>query len=302
MRITIVGATGFVGRALTRALVARGDAVTALVRDVERAATALPLAATRAPLPRDRAAWSAAVARADAVVNLAGEPVVGRWTEAKKAALRSSRVDLTRALAEGVAALAPEARPRAIVQASAIGFYGGDNRVVDERSTAGDDALAQLCVAWEGAVAPAIAAGVRVCVVRIGVVLGKGGGALDAMVAPFRLGLGGRVGSGEQWVSWIALDDLVAMSLWAIDTESASGVFNAVAPEPITNATLTRALGRALHRPTFAIVPGFALKAVLGEGAAVVLGGQKVASTRAAELGFAPRVRSIDEALSIALA
>ncbi len=301
MKITIVGATGFVGKALARALVARGDAVTALVRDVDRARAILPKGPTLEALPRDREAWSTALAGADAVVNLAGEPVVGRWTTEKKAALRSSRVDLTEALVAGIAALTPSSRPRAIVQASAIGYYGGDNRVVDESSAPGSDLLARLCIDWEAAAAPATTLGVRLCLIRIGVVIGKGGGALDAMLTPFRLGVGGRVGSGEQWVSWIALDDLISMLVFAIDHDAASGPWNAVAPTPITNATLTRALGAALHRPTIAVVPAFALRAVFGEGAAVMLGGQKVASTRAAALGFSARVTSIEDAIAIAL-
>ncbi len=242
MRVTILGATGFIGRRLSAALRARGDdVVEASVRDPARAA--------------------AASAGSDVVVNLAGAPVAERWTAASKAAMRRSRVDATRAYLEALSHV--ERRPHAYVAGSAIGYYGTSfTATFTEASPPGPDWLAQLCVAWEAAADDAGGLGMRVAKLRTGIVLGTGGGALGKLLPIFGLGLGGVIASGEQWSSWIHIDDEVGIALHAID--GADGILNATAPDPVTNRDFTRALGRAVHRPAIAPVPAFVAGLMLG--------------------------------------
>jgi hypothetical protein len=300
MNVVVTGATGFIGRALVRRLLASRHAVTAWSRDAARARTGLPDACEVAGVDPRGPIEPALLRGVDAVVHLAGESVAGgRWSASRKREIRGSRVTSSRALVDAIGALPPGERPRALVAASAIGYYGdrGDE-LLDESSAPGDGFLAELCVAWEGEVRRAEQHGVRVAVIRVGVVLGKGGGALEAMLGPFRLGLGGRLGSGKQWMSWIHLDDLVALLKLAAEDERVAGVVNGVAPSPVSNATFTRELGRALGRPTLLPAPAAALKLALGEMASLLLASQRVAARRAAELGFAFRWPELGPALA----
>jgi hypothetical protein len=276
MKIGVLGATGFVGRHLCPALAARGnDIVTASLRDPSAAAQA--------------------VAGCDIVVNLSGEPVAQRWTPEAKHAISYSRVELP---AQFLAALATQtAKPSAYISASAIGYYGAsETATFTENSPAGDDFLAGVCVAWERETFRARDFGMRTVALRTGVALGPDGGALTAMLPPFRMGAGGVVGSGKQWVSWIHVADLAGIYLAAIDR--GDGVYNATSPNPVTNAEFTKTLGRALHRPTFLPVPEFAIKGMLGEGASVVTTGQRVVPERTlGELRYEFRFPQLAEAL-----
>ncbi|MDB5072910.1 MAG: hypothetical protein JWM87_4021 [Candidatus Eremiobacteraeota bacterium] len=280
MRVTILGATGFIGRRLGAALRARGDvAVEASLRDPLRAAQAS--------------------AKSDVVVNLAGAPVSVRWTEAAKRAMTTSRVDLPRAYLDALAHV--EDRPRAYVSASGVGYYGTSlTQTFVESSGPGRDFLARLCVAWEAEADRAAALGMRVAKVRTGLVLGLGGGVLGKLLPVFRLGAGGVVASGDQWYSWIHLDDQIGIYLQAID--GTDGVLNAAAPNPVTNRDFTHALGRAVGRPTLFPVPAFAATIMLGEGGYILTEGQRVLPERTLGEGYAFRHPDLDEALKSLLA
>jgi len=234
----------------------------------------------------------------EAVFHLAGESVAeGRWTHAKKLRLRESRVSGTRNLVRTLVGL--EKKPKTLVSASAIGYYGdrGDE-ILEESAAPGEGFLAEICVAWEGEARKATDAGIRVVNPRIGLVLGKDGGALAKMSTPFKLGLGSPLGHGRQWMSWIHIDDLVGMMLYAAQCEQISGPINATAPNPATNRDFTKALGRTLRRPTvFPSVPGFALKAALGEFASVLLASQKVVPRAIQAAGYEFAYPQLDEAL-----
>jgi len=276
MRVTILGGSGFIGRHLGAALRARGDAV------IESSL-------------RDPAAAAEASAGSDVVVNLAGAPVAVRWTDASKRAMTVSRVDAPHAYLDALAGVGN--LPGAYVSGSAVGYYGyrRTNVPFDEVSPAGDDFLARLCVAWEAEADRAGALGMRVAKIRTGLVLGRDGGVLAKLLPLFRLGLGGVIATGDQWNSWIHIDDEIGIVLHAID--GAAGVLNATAPNPVTNRDFTRALGRAVHRPAIFPVP-FAATLMLGEGATVLTGGQRVLPRRTEESGYVFRHPSLDEALS----
>jgi uncharacterized protein (TIGR01777 family) len=280
MKIVLAGASGLIGHALAARLRADGHAVIRLVRRPAAAAderTWAPSASgagARASAPAPSGASGvpgaavpgvpAEVAAADAVINLAGAGIAdGRWTARRRALLRTSRLEPTLAL---VAALRAAPRPRVLVNASAVGYYGdrGDE-LLTETSALGSGFLAELCRDWEAAAEGAESAGARVVRVRFGVVLAAQGGALPRLLPLFRLGLGGRLGSGRQWMSWIALDDAVGVLRWALGGEGVRGPVNVVAPEPVTNGTFTAALAHALHRPVFLPVPGPLLAVALGE-------------------------------------
>lgn len=295
MKIAIGGGTGFVGRALAEALRARGDAVTVLSRRGGEGLTTYDPASARS--------WAEVVAGHDAVVHLAGESVGQRWTPSVKQAIRESRVGSTEALVAALEALAPEARPRVLVTASAVGYYGprGGRERCDEASPAGDDFLASVVIDWERAARRADDLGVRAVQLRIGIVLGERGGPLDKMLLPFKLFAGGPVGSGEQVYSWIALDDVVGLALLALDDARVSGPLNAVSPGAVTNAELARAIGRVLGRPAFVRTPAFAVKLAMGEAATIALDGQRVVPAKALELGYAFRHPELDSALAAAL-
>ncbi|MEU1009881.1 TIGR01777 family oxidoreductase [Streptomyces sp. NPDC005890] len=294
-RIAVAGASGLIGSALVRSLTADGHEVVRLVR--------------RAPRGADEVRWdpgrryvdTAGLAGCDAVVNLAAAGVGDRrWTPEYKRLLRDSRVLGTAALAEAVAALPRP--PRVFVNGSAIGFYGdtGD-RVVDEDASPGDGFLAALCVEWEEAAAPAQDAGVRTVCARTGLVVARGGGAWGRLFPLFRAGLGGRLGDGRQYWSYIALHDEVAAIRHLIDHDDLSGPVNLTAPQPLTNGEITAAMARALHRPAVFAVPAPVLRAVLGEMAGDVLGSQRVVPKRLLESGFRFAFPGIDEAIRAAL-
>jgi uncharacterized protein len=293
MKITITGASGMIGAKLVERLRARGDEVTTLSRNPSSAGAV-------AWQPEDEPAPAAALAGRDAVIHLAGENVAQRWSDDAKRRIRSSRELGTRHLVAGIEAADP--RPRVLVSSSAVGIYGphGDEEL-DEQTPAGNDFLAEVCVVWEREAERAAALGLRVVMVRTGVVLDQGGGALAKMLPFFKLGVGGPVAGGEQYMPWIHVDDVVGLYLAALDGDAWNGPVNASAPRPVTNKTFSQALGRALHRPAFAPVPGVAVRTLYGEMAEIVTKGQRVIPRRAQELGFAFEHEDLDEALRSAL-
>lgn len=298
MRVIITGGTGLIGQALGAELARDGHEVIALSRDPDRPAGRLP-AGMRAERwdGRTAAGWGPLADGADAIVNLAGASLAGgRWTPARKALLRDSRVDAAHAIVAALAAA--ERRPRVVVHGSAVGYYGvhGDETLT-ENSPAGDDFLARLVVEHERAIAAVRDHGVRLAIARTGVVFSPRGGALPLMVLPFRLFAGGPVGGGRQYISWIHLADEVAALRFLIEDDRADGVFNLTAPRPVTNAEFGQAVGRVLHRPSFVPTPAFPLRLALGEMATVVLDGQRVVPGRLAELGFTFRFPDAEAAL-----
>lgn len=299
MRVVLTGATGLIGRALINELQGRGDDIVALSRDADRAKQALGdrVQAHAWPDPTNAPPPEAALAGADAVVHLLGEPVAQRWTAQAKESIRRSRVDGTRSLVQGLLALAPDRRPGALISQSASGFYGprGDEPLTEDAS-AGDDFLAGVVVGWEGEAMRA-ASELRVAVTRTGVVLSPDGGALAKMLPFFRLGIGGPVAGGRQYVPWIHLDDVVGGILFALDNATASGPINLTAPNPVTNAELSRTLGRVLGRPAVLPVPALALKLLYGEMAQIVLTGQRTLPDRLDKLGYAFRHPDLEAAL-----
>jgi uncharacterized protein (TIGR01777 family) len=298
MRVLVTGATGFIGRALVPVLRRDGHTVVAWVRSEAQARGRLGTEVEMRPAASGIAGLTAALEQCDAVVNLAGEPIMGgRWTAARRRVLSDSRVAFTAQLVEALAAA--RRRPRVLVSGSAVGYYGDRaDEVLTEDAAPGNDFLAKLCRDWEAAAHPAEGLGLRVVMLRTGVVLGRDGGALAQMLPPFRLGAGGPVGSGRQFWPWIHRDDWIALVRWAIATPAAAGALNATAPHPVTNAAFARALGRAMHRPSFMPAPGFALRLLLGEMAdALLLSGQNAVPARAMRGGFQFRYKDVDEAL-----
>jgi len=279
MHFLITGGSGFIGSALCRSLVADGHRVTVSTRSAARARPRLPAHVTLIE------ALDAA-ADVDAIVNLAGENLAaGRWTEKRKREFIDSRVGTTRRLLEWISRQAR--KPRVLVSGSAIGWYGprGDEELA-ENAAPGTDFSARLCQAWEAEALKAEAFGVRVCRVRTGIVLDADGGALKTMLLPFRLGVGGRMGDGRQWMSWIARSDLVALIRWLADNAAASGPYNGTAPAPVSNADFAKALGAAVHRPALLPTPAFALRLLFGEMSDLLLTGQRVLPARATAAGF----------------
>lgn len=264
MKIAVAGGTGFIGRALVARLRERGDDVDVLRRGE--------------------------VASADVVVNLAGENIGRRWTSERKRKILDSRVNTTNALVD--------AHPRTLINASAVGFYGprGDE-ILDESAGSGSGFLAEVTREWEAAAHRADSFA-RVVIFRFGVVLGREGGALKEMLLPFQLGVGGPIGSGTQWMSWVDRQDVIQAIEWALDNPAVRGTYNITSPEPVRNRDFVRALGRALHRPAFMPAPAFALRLLFGEMAdEMLLGGQRVVPSRATGEGFSFRYRTLDDAL-----
>jgi len=298
--ILVSGATGLIGARLVAALLRDGVALRALSRDPS--ARNLD-ARVEAHAWNGRDAPLEALAGSRAVVHLAGEPVfAGLLTAARRRRILASRVESTRSLAAGIAQLPSDERPSALVCASAVGFYGSrGDEVLDETSPRGAGFLADVCEEWEAAARESEALGVRTVCLRTGIVLAREGGALAAMALPFRFGLGGRLGDGRQWFPWIHADDLVALAIAALEDERYRGPLNGVAPEPVTNTALTRALGRVLRRPAFFCVPAFALRLALGDLSAELLGSRRVVPRRALEADFAFRYTEIDAALGAEL-
>jgi uncharacterized protein (TIGR01777 family) len=324
MRVTVTGATGLIGPAVVAALRERGDEVTVLSRDPPRARAKLEgsrrpratlgpastsptgprgaLQALRWELASEPAPHDALTGR-DAVVHLAGENIAQRWTANAKRAIRESRITGTRHLVQGLAACTEPERPPVLVSASAIGYYGAHgDEPIDEEAPAGTDFLAQTCSAWETEAQAAAQLGVRVASVRTGVVLDRAGGALGKMLTPFKLGVGGPVAGGRQYISWIHTDDLVGIVLAAIDGVQWRGPINATAPEPRRNRDFSKALGRALHRPSLLPVPAVALALLYGEMSEIVTTGARVLPARALVLGYEFRYPQLDPGLRAALA
>lgn len=296
--VFLTGATGFLGRLLALRLAREGYEVLAWVRSPERARAVLGTGPRLCRTDISDSGLRAELSHVHAVIHLAGEPLFGpRWNDRRRAELRSSRVDTTARLARALAASAR--KPKAFVVGSAVGFYGprGDE-LVDERSAGGSDFLSHLCRDWEEAAEPAVAAGVRTAWIRTGIVLGPEGGALAKMLPPFQFGLGGKLGSGKQWMPWIHVDDWIELVMRALQDERFSGPLNASAPTPVTNADFTKALGRALSRPTPFPAPAFALKLALGDVSDLLLTGARVVPARAESLGFRFRFPDIDSALT----
>jgi uncharacterized protein (TIGR01777 family) len=290
MHVLLTGGTGFIGQVLCGHLLQAGHTLSVLTRDPARARTQLP-AGARVVATLDEAR------DVEAVVNLAGEPLMaGRWNATPKAAFRASRLGTTQAL---IAWMARQSlRPRVLVSGSAIGYYGPrDDEALDESAAPGDDFAALLCRDWETEAMQAESLDVRTCRVRTGIVLAADGGALAKMLPPFRLGAGGPMGDGRQWMSWIHRDDLVRMIAWLLDSDRAGGAYNGTAPEPVTNRDFARTLGKALHRPAVLPTPAFVLKAGFGEMAQLLLTGQRVLPAHALAEGFAFRFPSLDIAL-----
>jgi hypothetical protein len=290
MRVLVSGASGFIGSALVPTLTTGGHSVRRLVR--------------RVPSGEGEYRWNpaagdvepSALEGVDAIVHLAGESVAGRWTEPKKERILRSRVEGTPTLSEAIAVL--DRPPGVLVCASAIGYYGdrGDEQLTED-SASGEGFLAEVVREWESASRPAEEAGIRVVRLRFGIVLGPSGGALKTMLRPFRLGLGGRLGRGRQWMSWVSIDDVVGAIHHALATEELAGVANTVAPNPVTNAEFTKTLARVLGRPALMPVPAPALRLVLGEFAQETLASARVIPGRLLETGYEFRYPELERAL-----
>jgi len=303
MKLVVAGGTGFIGSALSARLTGQGHSLILLVRSISAAAEA-PNETTILWQPGSAGTWEQtleeAIAGADGVINLAGEPIAAkRWSEAQKRKLRSSRIDTTLALVTAVGKA--KKKPAFFLNASAVGYYGprGDE-VVTEESGPGGDFLAEVCSEWEEEARKAEAHGVRVIRLRTGIVLGKGGGALSKMIPPFKLFIGGPLGTGRQWMPWIHLEDEIGLIQFLMENNNARGAVNATAPNPVTMKEFCRTLGGVLHRPCWAPVPAFALRLLLGEMAEMLLTGQRAVPAAAQKLGYRfryPRLREALEAL-----
>jgi uncharacterized protein (TIGR01777 family) len=305
MRVTLTGATGLIGPSLVALLRERDTQITVLTRDPERAKASLgDVEAVRWELSSEPAP-AAALAGRDAVVHLAGEPVAQRWSAKVKHAIHESRVSGTRNLVAGLTRVGEAGsgeRPRTLVSSSATGYYGAHaEEPLDEDAPPGTDFLARVCVEWEAAAAAAEKLGVRVVQARTGIVLNRSGGALAKMLPPFRLGVGGAVAGGRQFISWIHPDDLVGMMLAALADERWRGAVNATAPEPVANGAFAKVLGRVLGRPALLPVPGLALRALYGDMAEIVTTGARVMPAKALVLGYDFRHPELGEALRSAL-
>ncbi len=302
MQVAITGATGFVGSRLVERLQGLGHGVVILTRHPEQARQQFPsevytTVKVVAYDPSQLGSWQEALAGCDGVVNLAGAPIAEeKWSPAYKQQLIDSRVVTTENLVAAIDAADP--RPSVLINASAIGFYGtSENAEFDESSVAGDDFLATVCQKWEAAAHKVEDSHTRLVILRFGIVLGLGG-ALGKMLTPFKMFAGGPIGSGQQWFAWIHLDDVVNLIIQALENDSMQGVYNATAPAPVRMNDLCKALGKQMGRPSWLPVPAFAIEALLGEGAIVVLEGQKVLPKRTLESGFEYDYETIEPALA----
>ena len=296
--ILLTGGTGFIGRILCRELLANGDQITVLSRQ--------SAADVRAICGRVEALPDLAKLRGhkgfDAIINLAGEGIAEkRWSETRKQAIRDSRIELTQQLVDVVKTW--QQPPQVMVSGSAVGFYGAHgNLEVTEATLPHNEFTHRLCSDWEQAAMKLADMGVRVCLSRTGIVVGASGGFLQRMVLPFKLGVGGKLGSGEQYMPWVHRQDVVAALLWMLNTETASGAYNVVSPSPVTNATFTKTMGSVLHRPTILPAPAVALKLALGEMSGLLLTGQRAIPARLVAEGFEFRFTDLEPALKDAIA
>jgi uncharacterized protein len=295
MIVAMSGASGFIGSALARTLQAQGHELRSLVRRAPRSTSDIAWDIERGTIDAAR------LEGVDAVIHLAGESLVQRWTDNARRRIRESRVKGTTLLANAIAALSR--RPRVMLSGSAMGIYGSrGDELLDEDSAVGDDFLASVCIDWERATAPAIAAGIRVVELRTGLVLSRSGGMLSKLLLPFKLGVGGRVGSGRQWMSCIALEDYLELAKFCLANEAISGPANFVGPAPVTNKEFTKTLAGVLHRPALFPIPAAALELVMGEMAEdTLLASQRVLPKRALAAGFSFRYPTLATALESAL-
>ncbi|MGY2975009.1 thylakoid membrane protein ThyD [Thermostichus sp. MS-CIW-37] len=299
MRIVITGGSGFIGRRLVARLLEQGDQVLVLTRRPEQARRILGESPNLKLLPYDPyrpQTWATALEGYEGIVNLAGEPLASsRWTEAKKKEIRRSRVETTQALVQALASL--NQKPQVMISSSAVGYYGShpEGDPLTETDPPAQDFLAEVCQAWEAAARSVEELGIRLAIVRTGIVLGPDGGALGQMLAPFQFFIGGTIGSGKQWLSWIHREDWVSLVCFLL--EQGSGVFNATAPNPVQMEEFCRTLGQVLGRPSWLPVPELALELLLGEAAQVVLTGQKVIPQAALQMGFTFQYPQLKEAL-----
>ncbi|TGG84163.1 MAG: TIGR01777 family protein [Aphanocapsa feldmannii 277cV] len=300
MRLLLTGATGFVGRELVPSLEVAGHDLVLVSRDGKRAQRMAPRADVVEADPSQPGPWQELTGRVEGVINLAGEAIAEkRWTPAQLLQLRNSRIDTTRHLVEALEAAAR--KPAVFISGSAIGYYGSSSSTCfDEQSPPGEDVLGQLCRDWEAAALPAERF-TRLVRLRLGIVLGPDGGALGRMIPMFRLGLGGPIGSGQQWMSWIHRTDLCRLIVTALEDGAYEGVYNAVAPNPVSMATMATALGKAMGRPSLLPLPAPVLQMLLGDGAKVVLEGQQVMPRHLNQQGFAFRYPQLDAALAAVL-
>ncbi|MEH1951717.1 MAG: TIGR01777 family oxidoreductase [Nostoc sp.] len=302
MKVAITGATGFVGSLLVQRLQREGHKTVVLTRNTTFAqkvfpSEAFPNVEIVAYTPNASGSWQSVIASCDGVVNLAGEPIgEGRWTPERKQEILNSRKLGTQKIVEAIANA--NSKPSVLINASAIGYYGtSETATFDETSLSGNDFLAQVCQVWEAEARKVKDAGVRLVILRFGIVLGNGG-ALGKMIPPFKLFAGGPIGSGRQWFSWIHVDDLVNLILQALTKPEIEGVYNATAPNPVRMADLSQALGQVMNRPSWLPVPAFAIEALLGDGAIVVLEGQQVIPKRTVQTGFEYKYPNLQSALT----
>ena len=289
MKIAITGATGFVGSRLVQKLNAENQQIIVFTRNLAKAERIFPnLTFPNVEIvsyrPQESGTWQESISGCDAVINLAGEPIAERWTAEQKQKILESRQLGTRRIVEAIAKA--KIKPKVLVSGSAIGYYGtSETAVFEETSTSGKDFLAEVCQKWEAEATKVKEFGLRLVIIRIGIVLANGG-ALAKMIEPFKLFAGGPIGSGTQWFSWIHRDDLVNLIVETVTSDNMSGVYNATAPNPVKMKQLCQNLGEVMNRPSWLNVPAFALELLLGDGAIVVLEGQQVLPKRAQELGF----------------
>lgn len=299
MKVVITGATGFVGSRLVERLLSEGHHVLVLTRNLAAAQKKFsqsPNLEIAAYTPTDSGSWQEVISGCDGVVNLAGEPIAEeRWTAERKQEILNSRKLGTQKIVEAIALA--NSKPSVLVNASAIGYYGtSETATFDETSAAGADFLAQVCQEWEAEAQKVTEIGVRLVILRLGIVLGMGG-AIAKMITPFKLFAGGPIGSGRQWFSWIHREDLVNLIIQALTRSDMEGVFNATAPNPVRMTQLAQTMGQVLNRPSWLPVPGFALEALLGDGAMVVLEGQQVLPKRTLAANFAYQYPTVQQAL-----
>ncbi|KMT00323.1 hypothetical protein BVRB_9g216370 [Beta vulgaris subsp. vulgaris] len=301
MVVSITGATGFIGRRLVQRLHADKHQIRVLTRSRSQAQLIFPVNKFPGIVVAEESEWKDNIRGSNAVVNLAGTPISTRWSSEIKKDIKESRIKVTSKVVELINDLQADTRPSVLISATAVGYYGtSETRVFDEKSPSGNDYLAEVCREWEAS-AVKVSKDVRLLRIRIGVVLGKDGGALAKMIPLFMMFAGGPIGTGKQWFSWIHLDDIVNLIYEALLNPAYEGVINGTAPNPVRLGEMCENLGNAMGRPSWLPVPDFALKAVLGEGAIVVLEGQKVLPTRAKELGFRFKYPYIKDALKTIL-
>ncbi|HVP78682.1 MAG TPA: TIGR01777 family oxidoreductase [Thermodesulfobacteriota bacterium] len=296
MKILMTGGTGFVGSQLTSRLIQDGNEVTIVTRSVKGPEKGAAGISYLQGDPTEKGPWQEAIKNYDAVINLAGASIFSKWTEKHKKAIRESRVNTTRNIVERIPSR-PE-KPFTLFSTSAVGYYGfcGDEELT-EASPSGNDFLARVAVEWEGEALKALEKGAQVVITRFGIVMGEKGGALSQMIPLFKKYLGGPIGSGKQWFSWIHIKDLAEAFTFMMKHPEISGPVNVCSPNPVRNKDLAKALGKALHRPSFMPAPGFMIKLVLGEFGSVILEGQKVIPKKLLENGFVFQYADIDKAL-----